>query len=131
MFEDAVGVRDGTLVVILAIGMVTGIATFAELLGTVTETTVPDETVKLPPVGGAEVMLLDGPGTLADAKGILVEIIMVVLAEGVICVKVPDLGVELAGAVEFADGGGTNAEVEILALPLGDGMGKASEASPS
>jgi hypothetical protein len=91
-FRDALGVNDGKL------GMVRGIVMFAELLGIVTDTTVPDETVKLPPVGGmttvsvtggAEVMLLDGPGMLTDGRGVLV-----------------------------------NAGVETLALPLDDGMGK-------
>jgi hypothetical protein len=113
--------------------MVTGTVMFTELLGIVTDTTVPEDTVKLPPVGGmttvsvtggAEVMLLDGPGMLTDGRGVLVGNTVVVFADGVICVKIPDLGVELAGAVEFADGGGTNADVEMLALPLGDGMGK-------
>jgi hypothetical protein len=84
MFNEAVGVNDGTLDVMLTAGIVTGIVKFAELLGIVTEMTVPEDTVKLPPVGGMttvsvtgglEVMLLDGYGTLA---------------EGVICVKIPD-----------------------------------------
>jgi hypothetical protein len=69
MFADAVGVNDGTLVVMFTTGIVTGIVMFAELLGIVTDTTVAEDTVKLPPVGGImtvsvtgglEVMLLDG-----------------------------------------------------------------------
>lgn len=69
MFVEAVGVKDGTLDVILATGIVKGIVKFAELLGIVTEMAVPEDTVKLPPVGGIttvcvtgelEVVLLDG-----------------------------------------------------------------------
>lgn len=99
MFKETLGVSDGMLTVVSIAGIVTGIVIFAELLGIVTDTTVPEDTVMLPPVGGMttvsvtggpEVMLLDGKGTLADGKGTLVEMAMVVLPEGVTCVDIPD-----------------------------------------
>lgn len=68
MFTEVLGVTDGGALVLLTGGMLTGTVIFAEELGKITETTMPDGTVKLLPVGGIttvsvtgglEVMLLD------------------------------------------------------------------------
>jgi hypothetical protein len=93
MFEEALGVADGTFVV-LTNGSVTGMVILAEALGMVTDTTVMlDDSVKLPPVGGItivsvtdvlEVTLLDGPGTLADGGGAPVVAGIDTFAEGVV-----------------------------------------------
>ena len=103
VFTEMLGVSDGTIVELTG-GSVTGIVMFTEELGIVTETTVTLlEMVKLPPVGGMttvsvtgtlDVMLVDGTG---------------MLAEGVIWVKMPVRGVELAEIVELADCGGIDA----------------------
>lgn len=103
MFTEMLGVSDGTLVELIG-GSVTGTVMFTEALVIVTDTTVTLlDRVMLPPVGGMttvsvtgrlDVMLVEGTGTLA---------------EGVISVKMPDLGVELAGIVKLADSGGIDA----------------------
>jgi hypothetical protein len=80
MFKEALGVTDGTLVMLIT-GSVTGTVILAEALGIVTDNTVilvPVDRVKFPPVGGIttvsvtgalEVMLLEGPGMLAEGGG--------------------------------------------------------------
>jgi predicted permease len=92
-------------------GSVTGIVMLAEALGIVTDTTVMlEDSVKFPPVGGMttvcvtdalDVTLLDGPGRLADDGGVPVVAGIDTFADGVVCVNVPDLGVELADEVEL------------------------------
>lgn len=103
MFTEMLGVNDGALVELTG-GNVTGMVMFAEELGIVTDTTVALlEMVKLPPVGGMTIVSVTGrlEVMLLDCTGML--------AEGVISVKMPDLGVELAGIVELADCGGRDA----------------------
>jgi hypothetical protein len=129
MFEEALGVADGTLVV-LRNGNVTGIVMLVEALGIVNDTTVMlEDSVKFPPVGGImivsvtdvlDVMLLDGPGRLADGGGAPVVAGIDMFAEGVVCVNVPDLGVELADEVEFTEAGG----IDVLAPELVIGKGE-------
>jgi hypothetical protein len=129
IFEDALGVADGTLVV-LRNGNVTGIVTLVEALGIVTDTTVMlEDSVKFPPVGGIttvsvtdvlEVTLLDGPGRLADGGGAPVVAGIDMFADGVVCVNVPDPGVELTDKVEFAEAGG----IDVLAPELVIGKGE-------
>lgn len=98
MFSEIFGITEGVALVILTGGMITGTATFAEQLGMVTEITVPDDTVKLPTVGGIttvsvtgglEVMLLDCTGTMSDGTGTLVEIPIDEFAGRDISVNVP------------------------------------------
>jgi hypothetical protein len=49
---------------------------------------------------------------------------MVVLPEGVVCVKIPIRGVELAGTVEFAEAGGIKLDALLLTLGVGRGNGE-------
>jgi hypothetical protein len=77
MFADALGVADGTLVMLMT-GSVTGIVMLAEALGIVTDKTVvpvPVDRVKFPPVGGITTVSVTGmlEVTLLEGPGMLTD----------------------------------------------------------
>ncbi|KAH8723000.1 hypothetical protein GQ44DRAFT_344269 [Phaeosphaeriaceae sp. PMI808] len=147
MFDDTLGVADGTFVMLVK-GGVASTDELRDALGVLTGVTVNPVPVSgvvltnggIPTVcviGGIEVMLLEGPGMVTETP---VESGTEMFTEGEACVNILELSIGLTEDVEFSERGGMDDEaavgmliVKLLVTVIlgndGVGMGKGDRRS--